>query len=159
MIINYNNLVYIQKEADGSMIFFTISYIIFILLIIGELIIRSDKSSDIKRRKFESLRPLWVIGMVVYALVGVLAKDPLITDLLCSWKGICLAPTYEWIIYVGLLGVLIWAVILNPMSKDIKELKTDGTKIEGRLSKVEGTLDVVKSNTDKLLEFNLRKKK
>lgn len=141
------------------MIYFAISYIIFILFLIGEVLIFSDKISVSRKQRLESLRSLWVIGMVIYALVGVITKDPLVTDLLCKWQEICLPPTYEWIIYVGLLGTLVWIFILNPMSKDVKDLKGDGLKIEGRLSKVEGTLDVVKSNTDKLLDNLIHSRK
>jgi len=158
MLINYHNLVYIEKGANKEMIYFVISYLALFMLLLSSFFIKSAKTES--RKKFiNELRPLWILLMIGYAIIGVITKDPFFTDLLCNGWKVCYPPTYEWIAYVTIIAVSMWAVILKPMSNDIKELKSDGTRIECRLNKVEGTLEVVKTNTDKLIEFNLNKKK
>ena len=138
------------------MLYFAISYFIILVMFALEIFVKSGRISRNSRNQLIAIRPLWILLALMYAFVGILTKDPLITDLICGWKQICLPPTNEWIIYVGLVGVLIWMFMIKPMTKDIDELKSESKKIDGRLSNVEGTLNMVRDNTDKLLKKALK---
>jgi len=88
--------------------------------------------------------------MTLYAIIGIATKDPLST-LICEATSICVPAVAEWVIYIGVLGILVWKFILVDMKTDIRMLKYEGRHIRDRLGVVEGTLKVVEGNTQTLL--------
>ena len=85
-------------------------------------------------------------------MVGVFTADPLLTDILCKAKNVCLSQTYEWVIYVAILGYLIWKFILQDMKVDISNLKESNIVITNRLTGVETELKGVGKSLDMLLK-------
>jgi len=141
----------------NNMLFFVFSYLAIFLYLLGEILIwKRTIKSESSRKNLRELRAFWIILAIMYALIGVFTNDPLVTDLICKWKNICLPPTYEWIIYIGIVSFLVYIVLLRPMNSDIEILKNESKKVEGRLSKVEGTLEEVRDNTRKLVDTHLK---
>ncbi|MFZ5955543.1 MAG: hypothetical protein ACOYT4_03885 [Nanoarchaeota archaeon] len=62
------------------------------------------------------------------------------------------------VVYIGLLGILIWKFILVEMKEDICRLKIETGNIDKRLTRLEGNLDIIRINLEKILQcanFNL----
>lgn len=131
------------------MIFLLIAWLALFVFIVTLVVERSAK--DVKtKRSVRSFQLLLIIFMTLYAIIGILSNDPL-SELVCEVTNFCVPVVVEWVVYVGILGLLLWKFILVDMKTDIRILKFEGRQIRERIGAVEGTLKVVETNTNTLI--------
>lgn len=138
-------------EKEGiSMILLALAWAM--LIVFGSLEIVKRTSTDIKTKKsITSIQVLFIILMASYSFLGIATKDPL-SDLICEWTSICVPAVAEWAIYIGVLGFLVWKFILVDMKTNINLLQNENRGIYERIGRVEGNVEIIKENTDKIMQ-------
>lgn len=133
------------------MIYFVIAWLLLVILLVL-LFITAQSKDETKKQKLFRYQQLILILMLFYSIIGIITKDPLITDFVCNKWYVCVSDNYEWIAYLAILGFFIWKIFLVEMKVDISDLKQTTTEVDKRLVKVETTLDGVKDNVGLILQ-------
>ena len=139
------------------MIFFIIAWGLLVLFLFFQ--IRKHSAALHVSQRIAQLQQLLIVGMLLYSITGVITNDPLITDVICKKWDFCVPKTYEWVVYLGILGFVIWRFVLLDMKKDMGGMKIDIRRldhktvaIEKRVIRIEATLEHVKDTLNLLLK-------
>lgn len=147
----FKYLFYILFGEGLKMIYFLIAYLFLISFFIFQHLKSKEKNRS-RQMFFESITTISVFGMLLYALIGIVTGDPLLTEIVCKKLEICLAPTYEWILFIALGLWILWKFVLVPMKKEIESLKNNSDNTKTNIAKIETSLDDVKKNTDLIVK-------
>ena len=135
MIINYYNLLYIQKEAGNNMFFMISWWIVLAILIILFLISYSSKNRTIKR-KLDRVVGFLSVFQLLLLIVTIALRDPI-------FEAIGLPKEYEWLAGLLLSGFTLWQFYLSPLKERV-------IKTEKEVGIVKNNVEHIKETTDKL---------
>lgn len=113
------------------------------------------RSPPLRQQKILSFQQLLVIMMLLYSFVGIITKDPILSDVACTSWGVCLSYQYEWVLYVTGLGYFFWRFIIKDLKTEVSALKETTANLDKRVVRLETSMEEVK----KILHFILEKAK